>query len=42
LVLNSDEIEGMLLIDSTKCMAKALIREALVDKMADVNSLKMY
>jgi aspartate racemase len=39
LVLKTSEVDGMFIIDSTECLAKALIREALASKFVSVDLL---
>jgi aspartate racemase len=39
LILGSREVEGMFVIDSTECLAKALIREAFIDEVAGTTNL---
>ncbi|MBA4057075.1 MAG: aspartate racemase [Marivirga sp.] len=42
LVLSLHDVDGMYIIDSTKCLAKALIREATANDIAEMNALKTY
>jgi len=39
MILKTNEVDGMLIIDSNECFAKALIREALISEFVKTNTL---